>query len=516
MSGKRISFKKLEGSRQQYKSLSEKDIYKSIFNLARDAITINELPSSDRKGEFIIVNKAACKTFGYSKRELLKMSVFDLIDKKTKENSIPSLINKLQKKRKGRFTITIIKKSGKKVPVEINVILIIYKGRYVAHSVIRDISKQTRMDEKLTRKIEEINNSRQQIKTILDNILDTVIVLDARGNYVYTNKISNKSNVLSQFKVNHRKGWRNIFIKFISKYEVYFENGEVLRLENTPVLRALKGKKTDDVIRIVDKKTQKRRWFMMRARPLFNKDGTIRMVVTIYTDITQKRETEFYKDEFINLASHELKTPLTSLKVYGQILQKKIMEKNYTGLLNICGNFNNQIHLLENYVSDYLDSNKIQSGKINLQLKTEDIQNIITEVCRDLQNICSSHKLITTSIHQKVLVDKDKIRQVLSNLIINAVKYSPNADKIYIRVRNENNTIIINVKDLGIGIPGEYQDKIFDRFWQVKNKKRENFEGLGLGLYITKGIVESHGGSIWVTSEPGKGSTFSFTIPVKH
>lgn len=218
------------------------------------------------------------------------------------------------------------------------------------------------------------------------------------------------------------------------------------------------------------------------------------------------------KDEFIGLASHELKTPLTSMKGFLQIL-----DRNESGELNkaFIRKALKQLNKISSLVSDLLDVSKIQSGKLYLDFETFDLQSLLHEVIELVQFTSDTHQieLDSDSIVLPVQADRQRVEQVIINLISNAIKYSPDASKVLVRVRKADLEVQVGIQDFGFGIETEQLDNIFSRFFRVESLA-SHISGLGIGLFITKEIVERHKGRIWVESEHGKGSEFFFTLPL--
>lgn len=176
-----------------------------------------------------------------------------------------------------------------------------------------------------------------------------------------------------------------------------------------------------------------------------------------------------------------------------------------------------QIDRLALLMASFVNVYKIQNGKLALRKKNFNITELVRTIVSDFQYTTKSHSLEYKSCKEAVLfADKERIAQVLVNLISNAIKYSPASDKVIITCSKNQNNIIISVQDFGIGIPKDEQVKIFDRFFRVKGKKKNGISGLGLGLYISREIVNRHKGKIWVVSIEGKGSTFRFSLPIKQ
>lgn len=219
------------------------------------------------------------------------------------------------------------------------------------------------------------------------------------------------------------------------------------------------------------------------------------------------------RNNFLSIASHELKTPITSLKVFTQILQLRLSKTNkeYHKYLD---KMNDQINKLTNLINDLLDISRIHSGKLAFHEEVFAIDDLLKEIIEQSQWSTETHKIILKgTVKKKISGDRDRIGQVLINLISNAVKYSPHANKVIVHASSKTNKVIVAVQDFGIGIPEEHIDKIFDRFFRVSGIDEKVFPGLGIGLFISKEIVNRHGGEIKVKSVPDKGTTFSFTLP---
>ena len=234
-------------------------------------------------------------------------------------------------------------------------------------------------------------------------------------------------------------------------------------------------------------------------------------------DLAKSKELDKKKDEFIGVASHELKTPLTSIKGYAQLLEDALIEEPENPELAklYIKKTQHQINRVCELVDDLLDVSRIQAGKIMFNISEFDIGELVDEVTEGMQHTAKHFPIeIENRLSQIVKGDKMRLEQVLTNFISNAIKYSPKACPVYINMNKEKDEVLIAVKDFGIGIPGQDLKKIFDRFYRVENLMK-NVPGLGIGLYISAEIIKRHHGRIWAESEPGKGSTFYFTLPVE-
>lgn len=237
-------------------------------------------------------------------------------------------------------------------------------------------------------------------------------------------------------------------------------------------------------------------------------------------DITERKALEQRKDEFISIASHELKTPLTSIKAFTQLLEKYFQNKNDDHSIYLLSRMHAQVNKLTELINELLDVTKIQSGKLKMEKGHYALDKLIEEVAQDVQTAFGAKHAFKVKTNQtpKVYIDRYRIGQALTNLLVNAIKYSPQADKVIINTKVDKKDIIISVQDFGIGIPKENQQNIFERFYSIEKKKEGASKipelGLGLGLYITSEIIKRHHGKIWVKSQVGKGSTFFFSLPL--
>ncbi|RYY33802.1 MAG: PAS domain S-box protein [Sphingobacteriaceae bacterium] len=218
------------------------------------------------------------------------------------------------------------------------------------------------------------------------------------------------------------------------------------------------------------------------------------------------------KDEFIGLASHELKTPITSISGYLQLIERNMSEGDRNKAF--ISKAMQQVNKLSTLIGDLLDVSKIQTGKLPFSYTGFDMSAMLHDVTEMLQQTYPSHQIeLHTPDKLPVTADQQRIEQVIINLISNAVKYSPGANRIMIRAEDLGKKVRISVEDFGIGIEKEQYERIFSRFYRVENLAA-HMSGLGIGLYICNEIIDRHHGRLWVESEINKGSTFAFEIPV--
>ena len=258
------------------------------------------------------------------------------------------------------------------------------------------------------------------------------------------------------------------------------------------------------------------RWQLSRGVPQKDAAGNIQMWVGSSTDIQEIKEQEQLKDYFISMASHELKTPLTSIKGYVQMLQIMHEKSEDSFLRNALNTMDRQIKTLTKLISELLDVSKIKSGGLNFHKEHVEITELINEIVAEVKHINPNFQFILTA-NKKAMVylDRDRIGQVLINFLTNAVKYSPDSKTVKITSSVKDNKVIVEVLDFGIGISKKDQEKVFERFYRVEGRDERTFPGFGIGLFIAAEIIRRHDGKIHVESEVGKGSVFSFELPIQ-
>jgi two-component system CheB/CheR fusion protein len=258
------------------------------------------------------------------------------------------------------------------------------------------------------------------------------------------------------------------------------------------------------------------RWILAHGVPRYTNSETFIGYIGTCIDITDRIELEKQKDDFMGIASHELKTPVTSIKAYAQILHEKFKKANDEASASMLGRLDNQIDKLTNLINTLLDVARIQSGQMEYDVSRFEIRPFVEEVVDEIQRT-SKHKInvdLQLQNGASLSADRARVGQVMNNLISNAIKYSSEEATIIVSAKRASDNFVFSVKDLGVGIEKNMHDKIFERFYRVTENSGNRVSGLGLGLFISSRIVRQQGGKIWVDSEPNKGSTFYFSLPV--
>ncbi len=346
----------------------------------------------------------------------------------------------------------------------------------------------------------------EQLRVTLASIGDAVITTNVDGNIIFMNKVAENLT-----------GWRNSEVAGKRLESVFnIANERTKKKVGNPVKKVMKKNKIVGLANhtVLIRKDGRFMPIDDSAAPIRDTSGNLIGVILIFRDVTQKRQLEQKKDDFVSIASHELRTPVTSIKLFTQFLKKKLSKNKDKEMVKILENVDGQVKKLTDLINDLLDLSKMQSKKPNYKKQMLSIDNLARETIKNLRQIYPSHDFILEgSVGKKVHADRDRIRQVLVNLISNAVKYSNGNKKVLIKLEKSESNIIVGIQDFGTGIPSDQLDKIFDRFYQVGTRKSKSNPGLGLGLYISSEIIKGHKGKIWVDSRVGEGSTFQFSLP---
>lgn len=259
------------------------------------------------------------------------------------------------------------------------------------------------------------------------------------------------------------------------------------------------------------------KWWDVLMAPVYGPDDKVERLISVSRDITKLKELEQQKDDFIGIASHELKTPVTSIKAYTQVLQDRFRKSDDQKSLEMLGKMDAQINKLTNLITDLLDVTKIEQGKLQFKEEHFDFNELVNDVAEEVQRTTKKHHVVLELDKTSDIVgDRDRVGQVITNLLTNAIKYSPRADKIVIRTEVRQDALIFSVQDFGLGLSKEDRPRVFERFYRVGDPGHETYPGLGLGLFISASIIHRQNGKIWVESEKGKGSTFYFSLPLQN
>lgn len=304
-------------------------------------------------------------------------------------------------------------------------------------------------------------------------------------------------------------------------YQKDFEGGlhpddkeRILSIINNEVFnKALSNGNYDVEYRTIGAEDNKVRWVRAMGKAYFNeRDQPIRFIGSVL-DITEQKEDEMRKNDFIGMVSHELKTPLTSLKAYMQILQSGTYQQLAPTVLP---KTEVQVNKMNNLINGFLNLSRFESGKLTLEKQSFDLQKLIEEILSDKRLIAPHHTILFEKCQiENVVADREKIESVIRNLLSNAIKYSAVNTNITVTCMQLQDSVEVRVKDEGIGIKKEDIENIFQRYYRVENQTTKTISGFGIGLYLSAEIIKRHNGTIGAESTTGQSSVFYFTLPLE-
>ncbi len=353
---------------------------------------------------------------------------------------------------------------------------------------------------------EALRENEERFRLLSESVPQIIWTAEANGEIDYYNKRWYEYTNLSYEQSRGRQWKRVIHQEDIEESVKLWE-------------RSLKtGKKYESQARLKRARDSEYIWHLIRAVPIKNSEQKIVRWFGTCTDINEQKKIDERKDEFISTASHELKTPLTTVKALTQLLQKRFKEDKFPEVNLYLYKMDQQLNKFRDLINNLLDVSKIQAGNLEFVERYFDMSELIYETVEEIQTSTNSHTIVVKGVERNCYVygDRYRIGQVLTNLLSNAIKYSPNSKKVSINVIDEKRYVTIAIEDFGIGIPHEEIKNIFERFYRIGGNSNDRFEGLGLGLHLVQEIIRMHKGKIWVKSEVGAGSTFYFSLPVSN
>ena len=532
--------------RDKLKVEEKQAVLSAIVESSDDAII-----SKDLNSIIMSWNRGAEEIFGYKEEEVIGKPITILIpdERLQEEDHILSRIisgNKID-----HFETIRRCKSGKEIAVSITVSPIKdSRGNIVgASKVARDISVQVESQvamERYIKNLETLNtvgksiSEKLEVKEILQRVTDATTELTGAtyGAFFYNN-INDKERDFELFSLSgvSRKTLESIQKPAHEKlFKEAFLKKRPLRIDNIRKYDGLENSSLESTFSEVNMPI-----LSLMAIPVVSKSGMViggllfgspqtgifseeheLMVVNIASQAAvsldnsnlfeQVKSLSAKKDEFIALASHELKTPLTTIKGYLQILSKKEQNK-MSGLFLDKSLY--QVEKLNSLVEDLLNMSRIESGQLNFNLEEFDLKEMLQDLVGTFGYSSQTHRIQEKLGDTPVIItgDKQRIEQVILNLLTNAIKYSPGADTVYLNMDLEETDVTIRIRDEGIGLTENQKKQLFTRFYRAEGT--EGISGLGLGLYLTKQIIDRHKGAIGVNSDFGKGSEFYFSLPIR-
>jgi len=466
----------------------------AIVESSGDAIIGNSL-------ELIITswNNSAKRIFGYTSNEMIGQPVSQIISNDGQKDAEMALTRLKRGEQVGPFEAQFITKDKKVLDISLTISLVRNSSGEITgvSQIARDISVQKQNERLIIENEEHLRLATQaaELGTFDWDLTKGTIDWDARCRELFG--VGESEKVTSQLFLNglHEE-----------------DKDRIDKVIKTAFNKSLSDGNYDVEYRVISR-DNKLHWIRAMGKVFFNEeDKPVRFIGTAL-EITDKKHEELKKNEFISIVSHELKTPLTSIKSYVQILLKKAKKESDEFIINALTRTEVQTNKMASMIQDFLSLARIEEGKIQVVKEVFDLYPLMQDIVAEALFITSTHTIKLKDCGTiKINADRDKIGQVLINLLSNAVKYSSPGSTVIIGCKEENGKVKVYVNDEGIGISSKDQKKLFSRFYRVENEKMKNVSGFGIGLYIVSEILKYHNSNIEVESTEGIGSTFYFYL----
>jgi PAS domain S-box-containing protein len=464
--------------------------YRALVESSPDGIGIHQ------DGRVVFVNPAGARLLGaQNPDELVGKPAMDLLHPDYREVVRERIRRSLAEGQPAPpLTEKFIRLDGTVIDVEVTAVPIIWEGRPAMQVVFRDITERKRMEE-------ELKASEERYRDLFENANDGIYILDRAGRIVSFNR---KAEEITGYTVEEVRG---------QSYTLLVSSGPERKKARRAFLKNMRGQPDKTELTII-RKDGREVILELSTRPIWQ-GGQIVGIQGIARDITERKELERLKSDFISTVSHELRTPLTSIKGYvdlvlaGDVGPLTPEQKEFLTIVS-----QNTTRLTE-LINDLLEIERLESGRIEFEFDELDLAEVLENVARSLHVNAEQKGLeFLTEIPSglKVRGDRDRLTQVFLNLLSNAIKYTP-AGTVELRAHQEDDAVVVEVRDTGIGLSESDLQKLFQKFFRSDNPYVRKVGGTGLGLSIAKAIVERHGGTITVTSQLGQGSTFTVRLP---
>ncbi len=364
--------------------------------------------------------------------------------------------------------------------------------------------------------LEDMNEERnktmvekEKLSRILQSIGDAVVVVDRDRRIIIFNQVAER---ITGYLAGEAAGkhYSEVLKFYYEKDHAendvignVFKKGVIQQLSNHTVVATKEGKEVpvDD-----------------SAAPIFDNEGEVLGCIMVFRDVTREREIDRQKSEFVSVASHQLRTPLTSIRWFVEMLLDGDLGELNQGQIDTLKQIFESSERMIDLVNKLLNISRIESGRVRVAPEPTDINEIIRSVTAETMPLVKNKKIsmaVKAIPLPKINLDRKLVGEAVMNIVSNAIKYTPEGGKINITVSKDAKNVLVKIADSGIGIPKKDQPKMFAKFFRAENAVTSETEGTGMGLYVVKSIIELSGGKIWFESAENKGSTFFFTLPLK-
>lgn len=497
------------------------------FNSDITANLVEGVCAVDLGGRVVSINPATESILGWTEADLLGEEIHSVVHS-GRVGDTPSCAVDCPLRSLGSPVTTsrnrddvFVHRDGKVLPVAFTSSPIVSAGRVIGAVVaFRDMSSSNR-------EAEELRRSRDQLEAIFDGVADGITVQDPTGQLVYANAAA--ALVLGCSSV--RELLDTPLAEIMAKFELMDDAGRPLSPSQLPGRLALEGvQSAEATLRFRIVATSEERWAVVKSTPVFDVRSRMQLAVNVFHDVTDRKRTEWERDEllaqaehslefhnqFLSLTTHELSNPVTLVKGYADLLLEGAQRRDDADLLDSLQVIHRQADRMTRLLNQLLNISRLEGGKLDLDMLPFDFNVAVKEVVGEARLSSPSFELQLYERATGLWIQGDRrhIQQVMTNLLSNAIRYSDSQSRVDIIIEGDERRALLSITDYGVGIPEQQQTRVFDLYFRGQWAPSKSRDGLGVGLFISKAIVERHGGTITVTSKVGQGSTFHLSLPV--
>ena len=372
-----------------------------------------------------------------------------------------------------------------------------------------ELKERQRAEKELQETLEEVERSQTKANAIFDAATDSMLLLTPNQTILAVNR----SFCEHFFGSDPRAVVGHALADYQDDLQRVFDQPDAFQ----DWIRQTIADTTQSFTQILVQRAPHRRELQLFSTPVRTKTAVHLGRLYVFHDVTKEREVDRMKNEFVAMVSHELRTPLTSIKGYVDLLQSGEVGDLTNEQREFLEIVKTSTDRLVELINELLDISRIEAGRVELKRRALDLPRLIRQVTDTMRpQLNAKQQAVTLDLAPAlpaVWGDPDRVIQILTNFVSNAHKYTPAGGSITLRARGGGAHVRVDIRDTGIGLSKEDQAHLFSKFFRAQNRATQEVAGTGLGLAITRSLIELHGGKVWVESEPGKGSTFSFTLP---
>jgi PAS domain S-box-containing protein len=476
--------------------------YRGLFEGIPDAVVVTNV-----EARLVDVNTATATLLGYCRDELVGMRVADLVA--APEEWTAEEHQRVLRMGSWHGEVALRRKDGTTVPVESDAVRVDLPTGVVCVSVMRDITQRRRAEEERARLLHQVESERAWLRAVIDRSPVGIILIEgAHGKRV-------NANLQAERLFGRPLPPEGGLAQYVG--QIYHPDGTPLERSEMATERALHGETVTIEEELIRQPSGQEVRLRASAVPIYL-EGNIAGAVVIYEDVSRIRELERLREEWTSIIAHDLRQPVTIITGYASLLARQARRAaRPEEEARAIGHVLTSAHNLSKMIGDLLDVSRIETHRLTIERTPTDLPNLIRAVVERSREITDGHPVRVEIIGEipRLEIDPARVEQILTNLLSNAAKYSYPNSEIVVTAERRGEEVEVSVTNSGPGISPAELPRIFTRFYRARAARAGPAAGLGLGLYISKGLVEAHGGRIWCESTLGQTTTFHFTLPLR-